>query len=84
MAEPHPDWPPIAFETIAIFAAAPVTREDLVVIRSLMRDLAGSPDLLARARVLELEAQRSLGGPSSGRSAPPMRSARPAAQRAML
>lgn len=83
MAEPYLDWPPIAFDIIAIYAAAPVTREDLAVIRSLMRDLAGAPDLLAQARVLELEAQRSLGGPS-GRSAPPMRSARPAVQRALL
>jgi hypothetical protein len=66
----HPDWPPICLSLIRLYAAEPVTAEDLEVIRSMMRDLVDHPTEMEEAKRLEIEAMRRGGLQARARSAP--------------
>jgi hypothetical protein len=56
MTAPHPDWPPICLGCIAALLDGETTAEELAVARRFMGDLAGHPELLARARAMEATA----------------------------
>jgi hypothetical protein len=75
----HPDWPPICLGMVRLYAAEPVTAGDVEIIRSMMRDLVGHPEL-EEAKRLEIEATRRAGVEVRPRSA--VRPSAPAAPRA--